>query len=240
MSTPPNALASRCPSCKTVFRVVPDQLRVSAGWVRCGRCAEVVDGDLAAVGTISLTVPEIEPSADFKARLLARATAEVATSEEAPPTHRAPGALVSPPLALPIRPAASARMRWLLPLAAIFAVLLAGAGVLGDRLLTTQVVASAALENRAGRGSAEVLVRRSGEGIIQLSGFEDLSGGRVYQAWVIRPGQAPLATGATDRGSGILALDGDVRGAKVAVTIEARPGATAPTLPPFIIGDAPA
>ena len=34
-------LATRCPSCGTVFRVVQDQLRVSGGWVRCGRCAEV-------------------------------------------------------------------------------------------------------------------------------------------------------------------------------------------------------
>ncbi len=34
-------LATRCPTCSTVFRVVPDQLRISDGWVRCGRCAEV-------------------------------------------------------------------------------------------------------------------------------------------------------------------------------------------------------
>lgn len=34
-------LATRCSACGTVFRVVPDQLRVSEGWVRCGRCAEV-------------------------------------------------------------------------------------------------------------------------------------------------------------------------------------------------------
>ena len=35
------SLAARCPACGTVFRVVQDQLRVSDGWVRCGRCAEV-------------------------------------------------------------------------------------------------------------------------------------------------------------------------------------------------------
>jgi len=34
-------LATRCSACSTVFRVVPDQLRVSEGWVRCGRCSEV-------------------------------------------------------------------------------------------------------------------------------------------------------------------------------------------------------
>lgn len=35
------SLATRCTSCGTVFRVVQDQLKVSEGWVRCGRCAEV-------------------------------------------------------------------------------------------------------------------------------------------------------------------------------------------------------
>lgn len=35
------SLATRCTSCSTVFRVVQDQLKVSEGWVRCGRCNEV-------------------------------------------------------------------------------------------------------------------------------------------------------------------------------------------------------
>ncbi len=35
------SLATRCVSCGTVFRVVQDQLKVSEGWVRCGRCNEV-------------------------------------------------------------------------------------------------------------------------------------------------------------------------------------------------------
>ncbi len=34
-------LATRCPACQTVFRVVKDQLLVSEGWVRCGRCSDV-------------------------------------------------------------------------------------------------------------------------------------------------------------------------------------------------------
>ena len=37
------SLATRCPSCGTVFRVVLDQLRISEGWVRCGRCNAVFD-----------------------------------------------------------------------------------------------------------------------------------------------------------------------------------------------------
>ncbi len=41
------SLVTRCPACGTVFRVVQDQLKVSEGWVRCGRCSDVfnaVDG----------------------------------------------------------------------------------------------------------------------------------------------------------------------------------------------------
>ncbi|MDE2255231.1 MAG: zinc-ribbon and DUF3426 domain-containing protein [Betaproteobacteria bacterium] len=34
------SLATRCPHCKTAFRLVRDQLLLSQGWVRCGRCGE--------------------------------------------------------------------------------------------------------------------------------------------------------------------------------------------------------
>lgn len=37
------SLITRCPTCETMFKVVPDQLRVSEGWVRCGQCAEIFD-----------------------------------------------------------------------------------------------------------------------------------------------------------------------------------------------------
>lgn len=37
------SMITRCPACETMFRVVPDQLRISAGWVRCGQCDEVFD-----------------------------------------------------------------------------------------------------------------------------------------------------------------------------------------------------
>lgn len=35
------SLATRCTACGTIFRVVQDQLKVSEGWVRCGRCSDV-------------------------------------------------------------------------------------------------------------------------------------------------------------------------------------------------------
>lgn len=49
------SLATRCPACQTVFRVVQDQLRVSEGWVRCGRCNEVFN---AVEQMVDLARPE--------------------------------------------------------------------------------------------------------------------------------------------------------------------------------------
>ena len=51
------SLATRCTSCDTVFRVVQDQLKVSEGWVRCGRCSEVFN---ALEGLFDLE-PELRP-----------------------------------------------------------------------------------------------------------------------------------------------------------------------------------
>ncbi len=39
------SLATRCPACNTTFKVVRDQLRISDGWVRCGRCSRVFDAN---------------------------------------------------------------------------------------------------------------------------------------------------------------------------------------------------
>ncbi|MET3495736.1 zinc-ribbon and DUF3426 domain-containing protein [Variovorax boronicumulans] len=40
------SLVTRCPACATTFKVVRDQLRISDGWVRCGRCSHVFDATL--------------------------------------------------------------------------------------------------------------------------------------------------------------------------------------------------
>ncbi len=40
------SLVTRCPACGTTFKVVRDQLRISEGWVRCGRCSDVFDATL--------------------------------------------------------------------------------------------------------------------------------------------------------------------------------------------------
>ena len=40
---------TRCPGCKTIFRVTPQQLAMRAGQVRCGHCHTVFDGVAALV-----------------------------------------------------------------------------------------------------------------------------------------------------------------------------------------------
>ena len=89
-------LATRCSACGTVFRVVPDQLRVSEGWVRCGRCAQVFNAleslvDLetgmprrSGVGLAPL-VDDESPEADFE-------FAQPAAKPGAPPLPPSPPA----------------------------------------------------------------------------------------------------------------------------------------------------
>lgn len=57
------SLITRCPTCETMFKVVPDQLRVSEGWVRCGQCAEIFDATQNMVPTAdSDTSPRSPPA----------------------------------------------------------------------------------------------------------------------------------------------------------------------------------
>lgn len=49
------SLKTRCPACDTVFKIVPDQLKISSGWVRCGRCAEVFDAASHAAASDATT-----------------------------------------------------------------------------------------------------------------------------------------------------------------------------------------
>ncbi len=45
----PEEKYTRCPGCKTVFRVTSQQLAMRAGQVRCGHCKTVFDGNVAMV-----------------------------------------------------------------------------------------------------------------------------------------------------------------------------------------------
>ncbi|MEY4754001.1 MAG: hypothetical protein RJA44_1676 [Pseudomonadota bacterium] len=80
------SLATACPACSTVFRVVQDQLKVSEGWVRCGNCHKVFNAiehlfDLDSRRAISGT-PVRRPVADSS--LNARQPEAAAPVDETP------------------------------------------------------------------------------------------------------------------------------------------------------------
>ena len=52
---------TRCPGCKTIFRVTADQLALRAGQVRCGHCQTVFDGVAAMVSL----APQPDPEPDY-------------------------------------------------------------------------------------------------------------------------------------------------------------------------------
>jgi predicted Zn finger-like uncharacterized protein len=58
------ALATTCPQCKTSFKVVPDQLKLSCGSVRCGVCQNVFSGidHLRYVDQSALKGPRSRPA----------------------------------------------------------------------------------------------------------------------------------------------------------------------------------
>ncbi|HEY4664374.1 MAG TPA: DUF3426 domain-containing protein [Comamonas sp.] len=61
------SLITCCPSCGTKFRVVADQLRISDGWVRCGRCQEVFDAHQALTEVTSSSIPSASAGAGQEA-----------------------------------------------------------------------------------------------------------------------------------------------------------------------------
>lgn len=88
------SLATRCTSCGTVFRVVQDQLRVSSGWVRCGRCSEVFNA-IESLVDLELDRPgDGAPTSVHGARVMEE-LARVAGAPDSGPTY--PQAPAPPP-----------------------------------------------------------------------------------------------------------------------------------------------
>jgi len=79
------SLITRCPACNTLFKVVPDQLRVSDGWVRCGQCDEVFDANAHLHAEAVAVQPEPEKQAAYDwGSIVDSPSATAATSEPDP------------------------------------------------------------------------------------------------------------------------------------------------------------
>src|SRR5512137_2000694 len=88
------ALATKCPQCDALFRVVADQLKLRGGLVRCGQCRTVFD----AIGSLTYV--------DDNAVVQARATPE---GEGAPATQE-PAADESPAARQALGPSTTLRI----------------------------------------------------------------------------------------------------------------------------------
>ena len=101
---------TRCPACQTRFKVVPDQLRISEGWVRCGQCSEIFDAPLhllqepqvaspvdkipdpdAGVAVVVAVASDPQVLSKLSALPALPVSADIGTVTEKPVAHEAPG-----------------------------------------------------------------------------------------------------------------------------------------------------
>ena len=82
------SMITSCPACGTMFRVVPDQLKISEGWVRCGHCAEVFDASANLSDESILFEPPLAQQATRPADLQATVPQELATQPAPLPLTR--------------------------------------------------------------------------------------------------------------------------------------------------------
>ncbi|MBV9581653.1 MAG: anti-sigma factor [Chloroflexi bacterium] len=198
---------------------------------RCERCSVMVRLDREA---LARAAPEMDPSPDFKQRLMQRAAAELSRQQpvdlnarreahQQPPASGAASAVAVRPQPVWLR------SPWASALAAVLVVALVTGGAY---TYENQVVASYALTGSVS-GSAVVVVRRSGAAELDMSGVQNPPPGYVYEAWVIPASGRPLPNGVTPSGDARLPLNGVSSGSTVAVTQE-RTLVDAPTSGPVM------
>jgi anti-sigma-K factor RskA len=213
---------------------------------QCERCQVMVRLDREALAAVSLVAAPMDPSPDFKARLMRRAAEELAVTDAArrgsaaqleprvpsplsavPRTGDQPGERPiplrqRPPNVIPLW----RRSPWI---SALAAVLVVGLVSFGAYSYENQPVATYELSGSA-PGKAVVIVRRSGMAELVMEGVPDPEPGFLYEAWIIPQGGQPLAAGTTTRGNAEVPLPGNVRGTTVAITKEPT-RVDAPTTP---------
>ncbi len=205
----------------------------------CERClAEVASFEGAVLG-LADAADRAELPAGLRERVLAAAHAEssvVVSLEVARARRRTAQQLLRPQVLAPAFAAAAA---------AAVALAVWGAGVSGslDRERSARRAEAGALAafadpaaTRTSSGNASLAVA-SGRGALSLAKLPPAPAGKIYQAWVIPPGKAPIPAGLFDvrGGRAVIVLEPTVEpGAIVAITLEAAGGAPAPTGTPLL------
>src|SRR5688500_8389060 len=101
------SLLTRCPRCRTLFRVTPPQLQARSGTVRCGRCMNAFDAYQARApeqpNTLAVLASIAPPPAAPRSVASTNAPLEQHTAPAAPHPHtlRSPAPAVSAPTPQP-------------------------------------------------------------------------------------------------------------------------------------------
>jgi predicted Zn finger-like uncharacterized protein len=94
-------LATRCPHCRTTFRVVQDQLKLRGGLVRCGACKEIFNGTDHLLRPLEPSAPAAAPQPDTAAPAASSASSDPSTpaapAQPAADASTTPAASSTPP-----------------------------------------------------------------------------------------------------------------------------------------------
>jgi hypothetical protein len=194
----------------------------------CDRCQVMVRLDREA---LARAVPEMDPSPDFKRRLMERAAQELAAGAS-PAVDDRPIAIQQPTRLRPEPPNVIPFWRRPRLLSALAAVLVIGFVSVGAFTYENQVVASYPL-NGTVAGSALVEVRRSGAAELNLRGLTNPPAGELYEAWIIPAGGQPIPAGIASSGDATIPLSGVSNGSTIAITRE-HSRVDAPTSDPVL------
>jgi predicted Zn finger-like uncharacterized protein len=93
-------LATRCPHCRTTFRVVQDQLKLRGGLVRCGACKEIFNGTEHLLRPMEPTAPAATAAAP-QSEPASPAVTSGAPAQPAAGAAAAPATPAMPPAAEP-------------------------------------------------------------------------------------------------------------------------------------------
>jgi anti-sigma-K factor RskA len=202
--------------------------RYEAHLARCERCRDEFAALSESASALAYATEAPEPPADLRSRIL-----EQARNER--------------PNVVPLRP------RWIKPVAAVAAVAVCAAIVLGiwavslsnkldrrEAALQRQEQVAQILAQPGSRKIAfargTLVVTASGRGALILNKLAPPARGRTYEAWVADQG-APQPAGLFEGGTAVaVPLDRPVpQGARVMVTEEKAGGSAAPTQSPFVV-----
>jgi anti-sigma-K factor RskA len=197
----------------------------------CRHCRDELRWLQPAIDMIPESVPQLEPPAELRERLMAEVRGDAGAAASA----EADGALERP--AAPSRLSDRLRGFLLRPVVALTAIALIAAVAAGYAVRGGGGEATTTIGARGGNAVRAKLERHGDSGTLELTGLSQLPPSRVYQAWVHRNHRnEPYGLfEARHDGSASAVIPHHLNGAdSVMVTREPRGGSKQPSSPPIV------